>query len=77
MASLRALTLKLQTALIMQGRNISINQMQSYSERRERMVTKYVCNEKDASGKNRKLFESWQLADVVKFLAAELESGGE
>ena len=51
--------------------------MQSYSERQKRMVTKYVCNEKDASGKNRKLFESWQLADIVKFLAAELESGGE
>ena len=50
--------------------------MQTYSERQERMVTKFVCNEK-VNGKNKKLFESWQLADVVKFLAAELESGGE
>lgn len=76
MASLRALASKLQTALIMKGRHISINQMQTYSERQERMVTKFVCNEKE-NGKNKKLFESWQLADVVKFLAAELESGGE
>lgn len=77
MASLRALAKKLQTALLMQGRRIAINQFQSYSEKQGTMNTKYVCSDKDSDGKYRPLFESWQLAEVVKFLAGELSSGGD
>lgn len=77
MASLRALTSKLQTALMLQGRKITINQFQAYSEKQKRMVTKFVCNEKNQAGKYKMIFSSWQLADVVQFLANELNGGGD
>lgn len=75
MPSLRALANKLQTALMMRGRRIAINQYQSYSEKQGRMVTKFVCSEKNEQGKYRAVFESWQLAEVVRFLAGELNGG--
>lgn len=74
MASLRQLANKLQTALCQQGRYIKINQHQAYSERQERMVTKYVLQEtrETPTGKRKAvtILETYQLADVVKMLAA-------
>lgn len=79
MASLRVLSRKLQTALCQQGRYIKINQRQTYSERAERMVTKYVLQETretDTGKRTVTILETYQLADVVKKLAA-LYGGGD
>lgn len=80
MASLRVLARKLQTALCQQGRYIKINQRQTYSERAERMVTKYMLQEtrETDTGKRKTvtILETYQLADVVKELAA-LYGGGD
>ena len=50
-----------------------INQLQSYSEKAERMVNKYVIvqteKQMDGRNKNTTLLESYQLAEVVKLLA--------
>lgn len=73
MASLRVLARKLQTALCQKGRYVKINQHQAYSERQERMVTKYVLQEtRELNGKRKSvtILETYQLADVVKKLAA-------
>ena len=73
--NIKQLAYKLQTALCQKGRYIKINQQQLYSERLERMVTKYVLQEKritENGAKNQTLFETFQIADVVKFLAKEL-----
>ena len=73
MASLRQLARKLKTALCKKGRYIKLNQHQSYSEKQERMVTKYVLQEKrdlpNGQKKNVTILETYQLADVVKKLA--------
>ena len=73
MASLRQLARKLQTALCQKGRYIKLDQYQSYSEKQERMVTKYVLQEKrdfsNGKKKNVTILETYQLADVVKKLA--------
>lgn len=78
MASLRALAYKLQTALMYKGIKIKINQMQAYSEKRDRMVTKYVVYEyrPDEKPKNVTLLETHQIADVVKLLASRYSDGG-
>lgn len=74
MASLRQLAKKLQIALCQKGRYIKINQHQAYSERQERMVTKYVLQETrelpNGKRKSVTILETYQLADVVKKLAA-------
>lgn len=74
MASLRQLARKLQTALCQKGRYIKLNQQQSYSEKQERMVTKYVLQETrdfpNGKKKNVTITETYQLADVVQKLAA-------
>lgn len=74
MASLRQTANKLQTALCQKGRHIKINQFQSYSERAGRMVTKFVLQEtrETPTGKRKAvtILETYQLADVVKKLAA-------
>lgn len=75
MPNLRMLANKLQMALVQRGRRITIHQYQTYSEKSGRMVTRYVCAEKQPNGKRRVLFESWQLVEVVQFLAAELNAG--
>lgn len=70
--NLRKLTNKLQTALCQKGRYIRLNQYQSYSERSQRMVTKFVLTEKivrNGKPKNVTIMESYQLADIVKKLA--------
>ena len=78
--NLRRLANKLQTALCQKGRHIRINQYQSYSERAERMVTKFVLTEKRMTDtgamKNVTILETYQMADVVKTLA-ELYGGAD
>lgn len=78
MANLRALAYKLQKALLANGVKIKINQMQAYSERMDRMVTKYVVYEyrPDEKPKNVTLLETYQIADVVKLLAGLYSDGG-
>lgn len=77
MANLRALAYKLQNALLANGVKIKINQMQAYSERMDRMVTKYVVYEyrPDEKPKNVTLLETYQIADVVKLLAGLYSDG--
>lgn len=75
--NLRRMMFKLQTALCQKGRIVKIDQCQIYSERLERMVTKYVLKEKQyIKRKNGKtalhdvtLLESFQAAEVIKALA--------
>lgn len=78
MANLRALAYKLQKALLANGVKIKINQMQAYSERMDRMVTKYVVYRysPDEKPKNVTLLETYQIADVVKLLAGLYSDGG-
>ena len=78
MAKLKSLAKKLQTALTLRGRYITINQTQAYSERLEKMCTKYILREKRTvlgKEKNVTLLETFRIADVVKFLAEELDGG--
>ena len=63
----------------MNGRYITINQNQFYSEKLEKMCTKYVLKEKmeiDDKVQNVTLLETFRLVDVVNFLA-NLLNGGE
>ena len=63
----------------MNGRYITINQNQFYSEKLEKMCTKYVLKEKmeiDDKMQNVILLETFRLVDVVNFLA-DLLNGGE
>lgn len=78
MANLRALAYKLQKALLANGVKIKINQMQTYSERMDGMVTKYVVYEyrPDEKPKNVTLLETYQIADVVKLLVGLYSDGG-
>lgn len=72
MANLRGIAAKLQTALCRKGIYVKINQIQTYSEKSERMVTKYMLikTEKIAGrNKNTTILETYQLAEVVKCLA--------
>ncbi len=71
---------RLQTALCMQGRRIRINQYQHYSEKAERMVTKYVLSmEQDSGGRRRSvvILETYRLAEVVQVMAGLLNGGGD
>lgn len=79
MAKLKSIANKLQKALTMSGRYITINQNQFYSEKLEKMCTKYVLKEKaeiDGKTKNVTLLETFRIVDVVNFLA-DLLNGGE
>ena len=79
MAKLKSIANKLQKALTMNGRYITINQNQFYSEKLEKMCTKYVLKEKmeiDDKMQNVTLLETVRLVDVVNFLA-DLLNGGE
>lgn len=69
---------KLQTALCQKGVYVKINQQQTFSERSERMVTKYVLKteqEVDGKKKNVTILETYHAADVVKKLA-DMYGGG-
>ena len=79
MAKLKSIANKLQKALTMNERYITINQNQFYSEKLEKMCTKYVLKEKveiDDKMQNVTLLETFRLVDVVNFLA-DLLNGGE
>ena len=79
MAKLKSIANKLQKALTVNGRYITINQNQFYSEKLEKMCTKYVLKEKmeiDGRMKNVTLLETFRIVDVVNFLA-DLLNGGE
>lgn len=78
MAKLKSIANKLQKALTMNGRYITINQNQFYSEKLEKMCTKYVLKEKveiDGETKNVTLLETFRMVDVVNFLADLLNGG--
>lgn len=68
--NMRFMAYKLQSALSQRGEHYKINQLQSYSVRHDRMVTKYVV-EKIVPGKPRgeRVLETYSMADVVKTLA--------
>ena len=79
MAKLKSIANKLQKALTMNGRYITINQNQFYSDKLEKMCTNYVLKEKmeiDDKMKNVTLLETFRMVDVVNFLA-DLLNGGE
>ena len=79
MAKLKSIANKLQKALTMNGRYITVNQNQFYSEKLEKMCTKYVLKEKmeiDDKMQNVTLLETFRMVDVVNFLA-DLLNGGE
>lgn len=79
MAKLKSIANKLQKALTMNGRYITINQNQFYSEKLEKMCNKYVLKEKteiEGETKNVTLLETFRMVDVVNFLA-DLLNGGE
>ena len=79
MAKLKSIANKLQKALTINGRYITINQNQFYSDKLEKMCTKYVLKEKmeiDDKVQNVTLLETFRLVDVVNFLA-DLLNGGE
>lgn len=78
MANLRGMAVKLQTALCQKGIFVKINQVQAYSKKSERMVTKYMLikTEKIAGrNKNTTILETYRLAEVVKCLA-DMYGGG-
>lgn len=79
MAKLKSIANKLQKALTLNGRYITINQNQFYSAKLEKMCTKYVLKEKmeiDDKTQNVTLLETFRIVDVVNFLA-DLLNGGE
>ena len=79
MAKLKSIANKLQKALTINGRYITINQNQFYSEKLEKMCTKYVLKERmeiDDKIQNVTLLETFRMVDVVNFLA-DLLNGGE
>ena len=79
MAKLKSIANKLQKALTMNGRYVTINQNQFYSDKLEKMCTKYVLKEKmeiDGKTKDMTLLETFRMVDVVNFLA-DLLNGGE
>ena len=79
MSKLKSIANKLQKALTMNGRYITINQNQFYSEKLEKMCTKYVLKEKmeiDDKMQNVTLLETFRMVDVVNFLS-DLLNGGE
>lgn len=79
MAKLKSIANKLQKALTMNGRYITINQNQFYSDKLEKMCTKYVLKEKmeiEDKMQNVTLLETFRMVDVVNFLA-DLLNGGE
>ncbi len=79
MANLRGIAARLQTALCKRGIFIKINQVQTYSDKSERMVTKYMLirTEKvNGKSKNTTILETYKLAEVVKLLASMYGDGG-
>lgn len=71
--NMRFMAYKLQSALSQRGEHYKVNQLQHYSDRLGRMVTKYVLekSETDETGKHisTRVLETYSMADVVKTLA--------
>lgn len=79
LARLKSIIYKLQKALTLKGRYITINQTQFYSEQLDKMCTKYILKEKqevDGKEKNVTLLETFRNIDIINFLA-DLLNGGE
>lgn len=79
MPKLKSIVYKLQKALILKGRYITINQTQFYSEQLDKMCTKYILREKqeiDGEIKNITLLETFKMVDIINCLA-DLLNGGE
>lgn len=79
--NLNGITKKLQTALVHKGVHVSINQFQHYSDKAERMVTKFVVTRpkyvaKEKKWKNVTICETYQRIDVVRTLASLLKDDG-
>lgn len=71
-AALRQIAKKLQMGLCQNGRYIKINQHQGYSEKAQKMLTKYLLQEtREENGRRRTTthLETFQMADVIKKLA--------
>lgn len=78
MAKLKSIVYKLQKALTLRGRYITINQTQFYSEQLDKMCTKYFLREKqevDGEEKNVTLLETFRMIDIINFLADVLNGG--
>ena len=80
--NLTAIARKLQKALLKKGVYVSINQYQRYSDKAERMVTKFVVTTPkyypdEQKIKNVAVCESYRMIDVVQALAALLNGGGD
>ena len=71
--NIKATAYKLQKALLLRGRRIKINQIQAYSPKAGRMITKYIVMESretaDGRTKTTTLLESYSMVDIVKLLA--------
>lgn len=68
---------KLQMALNMQGRQISVSKRVFFSRNYQRLITAYKVKERDPdTGKNRELLKSYSAVEVMKLLA-KLYTGGE
>lgn len=79
MTKLKTTANRLQMALTVRGRYITISTRQFYSEQFEKMCTKYILQERQViqgEKKNVTLFETMSMIDVVTFLANELNGGG-
>lgn len=79
--NLNAMAKKLQGALVHKGVHVSINQFQHYSDKAERMVTKFVVTQPryfpdEKKWKNVAVCESYQMIDVVKTLARLIKDDG-
>lgn len=79
--NMKRLMYKLQIALCMRGTKIKINQRQIWSERQERMVTKYVILKETFDKRQQRMryetiLETFQAAEAVKTLAGLLDDGG-
>ena len=78
MSKLKSIAQKLQTALTLQGRYITMNQTQIYSERLGKICTKYTLRERRhvlGKQKNVTILETFRMVDVVTFLADALNGG--
>ena len=75
-----AVVKKLQTALCIRGTHVRVNHYQHYSEKKGRMVTKFVATmKKEVEGKKKSVVicESYRMIDIAKALASLLDGGGE
>lgn len=78
MAKLKIIASKLQKALAMNGKFITINQIQVYSGEPQRLCTKYVLKERQQRDQKTKyvvIYDSFRMIDIVNYLARLLNGG--